>query len=204
VKRVGIKTVLVKMIAWTFLLVTSWSVVGPQLSMYQMVRLKQIAVVPTKVVAKRSNNARRVGWETVHRTCRVPLAQKDKPVPVEVLKVVAEHVPKASLVKQKDKKNAMNALLVFFNRKTKMPVNPVKNARRDGTNHWTTLPIVSILVASNLKIAATMNIGCPTNFPTKKRNPEPVVKIAQTVGRALVPLAKKASVPCLGGPNAPN
>jgi hypothetical protein len=49
--------------------------------------------------------------------------------------VVAEHVPKASLVKQQDKKNAMNALLVFFNRKTKMPVNLVKNARQDGINH---------------------------------------------------------------------
>ena len=134
-KRVGIKTVLDKMIALTFLLVTLWLVVGPQLSMYQMVRSKQIAVVPTKVLAKRSNNARRVGWETAHRTCRVPLAQKDKPVPVEVLKMVVEHVPKASLVKQQDKKNATSALLVFFNRKTKMLANLVKNARQDGIKH---------------------------------------------------------------------
>jgi hypothetical protein len=202
VKRVGTKTVLVKMIAWTFLLVTSWSVVGPQLSMYQMVRLKQIAVVPTKVVAKRSNNARRVGWETTHRTCRVQPAQKDKPVPAEVLTVVAEHVPKASLVKQMDKKNAMNALLGFFNRKTKTPVSPVKNARQDGANRWKTLPIVPILVASNLKIVATTSIGSPTNFPTKKQNSEPVVTIAHRVGHAPVPLVKRASVLCLGGLNA--
>ena len=65
-------------------------------------------------------------------------------MPVEVLQVVAEHVPKASLVKQQDKKNAMNALLGFFNRKTKMPVSHVEYVRQDGTNHWKTLPIVSI------------------------------------------------------------
>ena len=112
---------------------------------------------------------------------------------------VADRVPKASLVKQKGKKNAMSALLVFFNRKTKMPVNLVKNARQDGINHQPTLPIVLILVASNPKIAATMNIGYPTNFPKKMKNPEPVVKIALTVGRASVPLAKRASVRCLGG-----
>ena len=62
-------------------------------------RTKQHAVVPTKDLAKNLNNVQRVGWETVHRTCRVLLAFVDKPVPVEVLKVVVERVPKASLVK---------------------------------------------------------------------------------------------------------
>ena len=137
------------MIALLLTPATLWSVVGPQLSMYRLVRSKQIAVMPTKVLAKRSNSAQRVGWATVHRTCHAPLVSKGKPVPVEVLQVVAEHVPKASLVKQQDKKNAMSALLVFFNRKTMMPVNFVKNARQDGINHRTTLPIVLILVASN-------------------------------------------------------
>ena len=108
---------------------------GPQLSMYRLVRSKQIALEPTKVHAERLNSVHRVGWATVHRTCHAPLVSKGKPVPVEVLQVVAEPVPKASLVKQQDKKNATSALLVFFNHKTKMPVNLVKNAHQDGINH---------------------------------------------------------------------
>jgi len=134
-KPASTKTNPANLIVLLLIPVTLWSGVVPQLSMYRLVRSKQIAVVPTKVLAKRSNNAQRVGWETLHQTCCVPRAPKDKPVPVEVLKVVVEHVPKASLVKQKHKKNAMNALLGVVNHKTKMPVNLVKNARRDGIKH---------------------------------------------------------------------
>jgi hypothetical protein len=141
---VNTKTTQVNLIALLLTPATLWSVVGPQLSMYRLVRSKQIAVMPTKVLAKRSNSAQRDGWATVHRTCCAPLASKDKPVPVEVLQVVAEHVPKASLVKQQDKKNAMNALLGFFNRKTKLPVHLARNVHRDGINRSITRPVVLI------------------------------------------------------------
>ena len=117
VKLANTKTTLVNLIVSLLTLVTLWLVVGPPPSLCHWVLSQQIAVVPTKVLAKRLNNAQRVGWETVHRTWFVPLASKDKPVPVEVLKVVAERVPKASLVKKMDNRNAINARLDFFNPK---------------------------------------------------------------------------------------
>jgi hypothetical protein len=51
---------------------------------------------------------------------------------VEVLKVVAEHVPKASLVKQKDKKNAMNALLGGTNHKKRNQARAALTVQQDG------------------------------------------------------------------------
>ena len=86
--------------------------------------------------------------------------------------------------------------------KIKVPVHRAKIVPRDGNNPKKVKVVVSILAASNLKIAATMNIGYPTNFPLKNKTPKRVVRIAPTVDRASVPLEKKASVPCLGGPNA--
>jgi hypothetical protein len=71
---VNTKTTQVNLIALLLTPATLWSVVGPQLSMYRLGRSKQIAVVPTKVLAKRSSSAQRVGWATVHRTCCAPLA----------------------------------------------------------------------------------------------------------------------------------
>ena len=47
---------------------------------------------------------------------------KAKPVPVEVLKMVAEHVPKANLVKQKVKMNVRFAPTTGFNHKMKQKV----------------------------------------------------------------------------------
>ena len=80
-----------------------------------------------------------------------------------------------------------------------MPVHRALHVLQDGNNPKKVKVVVSISVASNLKIAATTNIGYPTNFPTKMQNPKQVVKIAQRVGRASEPLAKRASVHCLGG-----
>ena len=88
-------------------------------------RTKQRAVVPTKDLAKNLNNVQQVGWETVHRTCRVLLAFVDKPVPVEVLKVVVERVPKASLVKQQDKTNVRFAQPIGSNHKIYLKVQNV-------------------------------------------------------------------------------
>jgi hypothetical protein len=122
VKPVNIKTVPAKRIALLLIPVTLWWVVDPQLSMCRLVRLKQIAVVPMKDLAKRSNNVQRVGWETVHRTCHVLPAVKDKPVPVEVLKMVAENVPRASLVKQKAWINVHFAPATGFNHKISIQV----------------------------------------------------------------------------------
>ena len=84
-----------------------------------------------------------------------------------------------------------------------MPVHRALHVLQAGNNPKKVKVVVSILAASNLKIAATMNIGYPTNFPTKMKTPKPVVTIAPTVGRASVPLAKRASGPCSGGQDAP-
>ena len=126
-----------------------------------------------------------------------------KPVAVAVLKVVVEHVPKASLVNQRDKKNVPYAPTIGFNHKIYLKVKLATNVhvggcKRTKVNRFATTP-----VASNPKIAATTNIGYRTNFPTKMNNPKPVVSIAQPVDHASVPLANRASVRCSGGRNAP-
>jgi len=98
--------------------------------------------------------------------------EKEKPVPVEVLKRMgAEHVPKASLVTQKHKKNAMNALLGFFNRKTQNPVNRVQHVHRGGLKEKRVNRFATTPVASNPKIVKTMNIGYPINLPTNGYKP---------------------------------
>ena len=123
-------------------------------------------------------------------------------MPVEVLKVVVEHVPKASLVNQRDKKNVPYAPTIGSNHKIYLEVKlatsvHVGGCKRTKANRFATTP-----VASNPKIAATTNIGYRPNFPTKINNPKPVVSIALSVDRAKVPLAKRAFVRCLGGQSA--
>ena len=129
------------------------------------------------------------------------------PAKIALLEHPARPVPQHAKLATRESlttKTAVVARIVYKQRsKIKVPANRAKIVPRDGNNSKKVKVVVSILVASNPKIAATMNIGSPTNFPTKMKQPKPVVKIAQTVGRASVPLAKRASVPCLGGRNAP-
>ena len=124
---------------------------------------------------------------------------------MEVLKKMdAEHVPKASLAKVKGKENVKFVQLGIINRKipNQNKVWSVQHVPRVGLKKTQVNRFATTPVASNLKIAATTNIGYPTNSPTKKQNPEPVATIAHRVGRAQVPLAKRAFVPCSGGQNA--
>jgi hypothetical protein len=147
--------------------------------------------------AKNFNNARLVGWATTHRIQSALSVCKDTPVRLVRQKMVAERVPKVSLVKQKGKKNAKNALLGFFNRKTKLPVHLAKNVHRDGINRSITRPVVLISVELNPRIVGTMNTGCLT-----KKNPKRLVVCnAQRVGHVLVQLQKEAFVLCLDGPS---
>ena len=129
--------------------------------------------------------------------------------PIVMLVKLRSKVPLLALRVQKESTQTRRVLcvqiapLAFINRRKQNPVRDVLNALPDGNKKTKELRFALTPVASNLKIAATTNIGYPTNFPTKMKTPKPVVTIAPTVGRASVPLAKRASVRCSGGRDAP-
>ena len=126
-------------------------------------------------------------------------------VPIVMLVKLRSKVPLLALRAQKESTQTRRVLcvqiapLVFIKRRKQSPVKDVLNALPGGNKKTKEVRFALTPVASNLKIAATTNIGYPTNFPTKMQNPKGVVKIAQRVGRASVPLAKRAFVRCLGG-----
>ena len=126
-------------------------------------------------------------------------------VPIVMLVKLRSKVPLLALRAQKESTQTRRVLcvqiapLVFIKRRKQSPVKDVLNALPGGNKKTKEVRFALTPVASNLKIAATTNIGYPTNFPTKMQDPKQVVKIAQMVGRASDPLAKRVSVRCLGG-----
>jgi hypothetical protein len=146
-------------------------------------------------IAQVPNHVNR-GPEALRQEMHVPIVMRAPPV---------LRGPHRAFRVQKESSQTRKVLCVqiapldFFNRRKESPVRVVLNALSDGNKKTKELRFATTLVASNLKIAATTNIGYPTNFPTKMQDPKQVVKIAQMVGRASDPLAKRVSVRCLGG-----
>jgi hypothetical protein len=81
------------------------------------VRSKQNAKGPTQGRANRSINVHKVGLASIHRQWHARRVIKEKAVRLGLPQKVADRVPKASLVKQKDRMNVRFVPAIGFNHK---------------------------------------------------------------------------------------